>query len=1784
MLKQGTLLSAKNLNNAYISKTDTNVQTMASNLTISGGALTLKNSFITDNASSGYMRIDPQGNSVIIYDGVSNQSLSVYSSSGSEATTIQTINASGGSYGMIDVLSAVDHLKMMTNTGKKTQFGGKIEVISGNDFVLKGTSYDAGDLVFQAGDGTEIARIYSSSGGVLSLSTGTATDAQIQMTDTSISLNEPTTVSGKVTVSSGGIDVAGSGSALTFTHGGGGFSMTDTTWVRMTGSKSFYQPSGTLRTDGTLQVGNNGATLNVVSGGDMTVGKSVLAKQFVVSGGTATDVTNNSPWYGIGRSDILYGTNSGGSTGVQVAGYFGLNLKTSNGELVLDPSYATAPKYNGNVMWHSGNMGASSNLDADKLDGLQGSQYLRSDTSDQFTGTLTLSGNQTISGTLGVTGLSTLGSVQANNIGSAENGIYLPFVGGGQYKTTTSVVTGAIAITLPVSWTSTMMKFEVDVYDYDSNESITISVAGYNYTSTSNWVNTTAYILSNNIGKNFTVRFGHDGTKCVVYIGEVTSTWAYPQIVVRNFYAGYQTGDTFDRWNDGWSVGFVTTLGTVTSTVTETFPRAGNSLQLGGLTPSQFLRSDASGTLSGNMIVTGTITSNSNISASGTLTAGGAFTANSATISGSGATPLILQRSSSSNVNLQFVHTSANAFLGINNAGDLRFGTSADLNGSGFKVWHSNNDGSGSGLDADTIDGVESVNLMRTNANTSTTGTLTIGTGTTSVLANQTDGSLRVSNTNGYVDISPKNTSFAHIYTDRPSFYFNKELSVNGNTVWNSGNDGAGSGLDADTVSGVSIARIPYGENGTASTTISDMDSMWKSGFYEGNDITNAPSNGWYWIMNTAHKSNSSSYKFNGQIAFKNISTGTPEAYIRSTASNITKTNWGRLWHDKNDGTGSGLDADLIRSQEPFIDRGYYTSANASANANNITDRGMYRIFWSGMTNRPTNLAGTNTYDWGNLLLLEGGTSRQQIFFADTDGSDGGMYIRQDYGSDGSWTAWRKIWDERNDGSGSGLDADKVDGLEASSFLRSNANDSFTGIINGPTYRINTGGSIQSLYNTGNIIRDHSNGNITLSAAGAHLYLGYENTTLVRLYSDLYDDGGTVQIIRATDGALFHKGTNLDSVMANKTGETWTGTHDLTGATLSWSRDTDNAKVHMVDYGADSDWLTIDFGDSTTDKVKFRNLDTSGNATNILDINGATVEFYKAISMNNNDIHGVRYLNGQYGTEILQSTDEWLRINDNGGHTEGVYFGNSIVRTDGELQVGSSGADFKAKNTGDVELAGNMYFTVNNKSLYMKNSAGTNLGVLQVDASNNTFLSSDSLATVIRGNALTVRPSATFQGNIALTGTSEYTWNDGVGRIGRNTSGWVFFGNDTGANWFRAKDDGTNDIVGKTYITSTSDVSLTADGGLTIGSLTAGNMSIDTNEIQARSNGTASVLNLNILGGNIVLGSTSSSITSNGLLTFPTGSKVKGNGTGDANTSWLGFYESNGTTRKGWVGDGGNANSNISVGSDSGGVELSAGTANLTLARNSGLTLTNTSGELQFKLINTQTATTVGNVGFELRAEGGGLPYIDFVRDSSDYTQRLIVDNTNQLKIQTPTTTRVIDAYEETTYSIVTSGWYDIAYNGTSYSPIDTGGDRALATFYVDGAMSGRHDAITFIAGTAFGVAGGMNINVLGYTKYNNTDELIGGIRIVYGGTYHTQYLQMFLWGGATYNVKMKDNHWNKGWTMVSSVSAGSIPTGYSTYMKEIQGGFQNIPRTVLSGTGAPPTQGSAPGDVYIQY
>lgn len=183
--------------------------------------------------------------------------------------------------------------------------------------------------------------------------------------------------------------------------------------------------------------------------------------------------------------------------------------------------------------------------DSDKLDNLDSTQFVRADTDFVATGT-----------------------IRAKSIGNDVNGTYIPFPYGGSYQTTTTTVTGAMKITLPQSWTNTMLRFAIDVYIYNTNESFTINVGGYNYSSSSSWINPTAYIVGNNTNRDFTIRFGHDGTKCCIYVGELSQTWSYPQIVVRDFYAGYGS-NSFTQWDEGWAIGFATAFGTITQTVSD---------------------------------------------------------------------------------------------------------------------------------------------------------------------------------------------------------------------------------------------------------------------------------------------------------------------------------------------------------------------------------------------------------------------------------------------------------------------------------------------------------------------------------------------------------------------------------------------------------------------------------------------------------------------------------------------------------------------------------------------------------------------------------------------------------------------------------------------------------------------------------------------------------------------------------------------------------------------------------------------------------------------------------------------------------------------------------------------------------------------------------------------------------------------------------------------------------------------------------------------------------------
>lgn len=144
--------------------------------------------------------------------------------------------------------------------------------------------------------------------------------------------------------------------------------------------------------------------------------------------------------------------------------------------------------------------------------------------------------------------------------------VRIPRPGGGSFSDTGGY-TGYLKVTLPLSWSNTMMTFTVDVFNYATGTSFSLTIGGYNYIALNSWLNTTANLIGNPEGDN-AVRFGYDGSKCAVYIGEADTYWSHPKVAVRDFIGGY-SNYAIDQWDDGWSIEITPTLGTITSTITD---------------------------------------------------------------------------------------------------------------------------------------------------------------------------------------------------------------------------------------------------------------------------------------------------------------------------------------------------------------------------------------------------------------------------------------------------------------------------------------------------------------------------------------------------------------------------------------------------------------------------------------------------------------------------------------------------------------------------------------------------------------------------------------------------------------------------------------------------------------------------------------------------------------------------------------------------------------------------------------------------------------------------------------------------------------------------------------------------------------------------------------------------------------------------------------------------------------------------------------------------------------
>ncbi|WP_299001735.1 hypothetical protein [uncultured Shewanella sp.] len=138
---------------------------------------------------------------------------------------------------------------------------------------------------------------------------------------------------------------------------------------------------------------------------------------------------------------------------------------------------------------------------------------------------------------------------------------------GGTYSLREYNALGAIKITLPVWYSSTMLSFYVDVYDYREGKSFSLYVAGYNYGATPTWKQHTAKIIGDS-QSDHAVRFGDDGEKCCIWIGDANSLFYYPKVAVRDVQAGYSSYE-ITRWQAGWQVSQVSEFDNVQHVVTD---------------------------------------------------------------------------------------------------------------------------------------------------------------------------------------------------------------------------------------------------------------------------------------------------------------------------------------------------------------------------------------------------------------------------------------------------------------------------------------------------------------------------------------------------------------------------------------------------------------------------------------------------------------------------------------------------------------------------------------------------------------------------------------------------------------------------------------------------------------------------------------------------------------------------------------------------------------------------------------------------------------------------------------------------------------------------------------------------------------------------------------------------------------------------------------------------------------------------------------------------------------
>jgi len=380
-------------------------------------------------------------------------------------------------------------------------------------------------------------------------------------------------------------------------------------------------------------------------------------------------------------------------------------------------------------------------------------------------------------------------------------------------------------------------------------------------------------------------------------------------------------------------------------------------------------------------------------------------------------------------------------------------------------------------------------------------------------------------------------------------------------------------------------------------------------------------------------------------------------------AGNSTLTYGGNtVWHGGNDGSGSGLDADTVDGKH--LSALMITDATGNSNLNTAQQSGVYR-YNTGFTNGPSGAGG-----YGTLLVANNASDTGFQMYVDFAGN-ANAYIRggnsSTFGGSGSNTSWAKLWSDQNDGSGSGLDADTLDGVQGADYLRAKTRTTWN---TSPAVIGNVVGQLAwKNYGNNHTIFDASAGT---TPSGTSCNASDPSVAWAGTYPTLMGWNGTntygVRVDRAKQADNLD-GLDSTQFLRSDTSDTFTGTLTMAGTLAMGGQIIDNVNhIYLGDriyHHGDTD----NYKQFATDTQNF----VTGGSTR-LRLNNTGAIIYQDLYTPNKIIHS-----GDTDTYTQFHAADQFRVVTGG--TERLEVNNSQVTVQGQL-----GVNGVANVNGNVDL------------------------------------------------------------------------------------------------------------------------------------------------------------------------------------------------------------------------------------------------------------------------------------------------------------------------------------------------------------------------------------------------------------------------------------------------------------------------------------------------------------------